>query len=300
MVYWSRGKAKRGSASEAAPSGSALPKAGHSLILGNRISPVTILIGVGMLVHPDAGSNLAERLRDISPEVLWDGNRTAVPGGRGSVRRMELEGKEYLLKRERRGGLLGNLLPDGFFRRAPFLEEWELSLILSREALTPPILARWFIRRGPLFRVYSLVEPLPRAASLVSLWRAGGLTPEILKGAGACVGSLHRRGVRHGDLNAGNLLELPGRGVVAIDWRRSRIEDPLSPGTRKDNLLRLARSLHKVAYAHSLPWPERSWESLAQGYAEGYGSEEPWLREFCSAAERGFTWRRILWPLTRK
>lgn len=251
-----------------------------------------------MLVYPEIDSKLAEELRARSPEALYDAAPSAMPGGRGSVRRIELCGGEYLLKRERRGGLLGRILPDGFFSRTQFLKEWELSLILAREGLTPPILARWFLPSGPLFQVYSLVEPLPRAASLVALWRGGGLTADILRSAGACVGALHRRGVRHGDLNAGNLLFLPERGVVAIDWRRSHIEDPLPPSSRRRNLLRLARSLHKVRHLHRLPWPERTWESLAQGYSEGYGETEPWLGPFAKEAAGGFTWRRLLWPLS--
>lgn len=253
-----------------------------------------------MLVHPDLDSEFAQALRGMSPEALWEGTPSAVPGGRGSVRRLRVGERDYLLKRERRGGLLGKILPDGFFVRAPFLEEWELSLILSREGLTPPILARWFVRSGLTYGVFSLVEPLPRAASLVSLWKAGGLEGDILRSAGACVGSLHRRGVRHGDLNAGNLLFLPEGRVVAIDWRRSHIEDPLPAPARRRNLLRLARSLHKVGHLHALPWPERVWENLAEGYGEGYGAREPWLGAFPNDAARGFTWRRLLWPLSMR
>jgi 3-deoxy-D-manno-octulosonic acid kinase len=252
------------------------------------------------LIHPDLDPGIAQSLRGVSPEDLWERASATVSGGRGSVRRLKVGEREYLLKRERRGGLLGKILPDGFFTRSPFLEEWELSLILSREGLTPPIIARWFIRKGLLFGVFSLVEPLPRSASLVSLWKGGGLDPDVVRSAGVCVGSLHKRGVRHGDLNAGNLLAMPEGGVVAIDWRRSHIDDPLSEKVRRANLLRLARSLHKVQHLHLLPWPEGTWERLAEGYGEGYGAKEPWLETFPAQAARGFTWRRLLWPLSGK
>lgn len=119
----------------------------------------------------------------------------------------------------------------------------------------------------------------------------------VLAAAGRASARLHREGVLHGDLNAGNILFASGSEALFLDLRHSRLLPALiSPWARRDNLLRLCRSLHKLHAIHGLHWPEAPGEMLAAGYAEGWGSAETWLGDIVLAMDRGFPWRRrLLW-----
>jgi len=246
----------------------------------------------GLLVHPGLDAVVAREVATLDPAAEWAAAEP-LSGGRGTVRRLTVTGRTFLLKRESRGGMSGRLLPDRYLRREPFLREWALSLWLDERALTPPLRARWFVPRGISFQVFTLLEPLPDARSLADLVRDGLHRPKDFRGAGACVARLHSKGVLHGDLNAGNLL-LATTGIVAIDWRHSSREATLSPGARRANLDRLARSLVKVA-GRDRPLDQEAWRALAEGYGEGIGEADPWLEEWSESAGRVCPLRRGLW-----
>jgi len=251
----------------------------------------------GLLLHPDLEVPAAEALVALDPAEAWLGAEP-LSGGRGTVRRLGLAGRELLLKRESRGGLAGRVLPDRYLRREPFLREWALSRWLDARGATPPLRARWFVPRGGGFQVFTAIEPLPGARSLAELVRSGLAHEGDLRNAGACVGRLHRLGVLHGDLNAGNLL-LSDTAVRAIDWRHSSREDRLSPALRRANLDRLARSLVKVAGKERSLGRER-WRALAEGYAEGFGASEPWLEAWQGRAGQIGPLRRWLWAVLKR
>lgn len=250
------------------------------------------MIAPGLLLHPDLDAPSAREVAALDPSAAWAGAQP-LPGGRGTVRRFALAGRELLLKRESRGGWAGRLLPALYLCREPFLREWALSLWLEAKGVTPPLWARWFLPRGGVFEVFTLMEPLPEVLSLADLLRSGTCAADDLRRAGECVGHLHGLGVVHGDLNAGNLLLAPAR-VWAIDWRHSSREESLSPAARRTNLDRLARSLVKVA-GDAGPLGEGTWRSLAEGYGEGFGAADPWLVEWTSGAGRVCPLRRWLW-----
>jgi tRNA A-37 threonylcarbamoyl transferase component Bud32 len=117
----------------------------------------------------------------------------------------------------------------------------------------------------------------------------------VLDAAGHAVARLHREGVLHGDLNAGNILFGPDGDALFLDLRHSRVLDGgLPTQARQRNVLRLCRSLHKLHAIHDRRWPERPGEILAAGYALGWGSTEAWLDDIVLAMDRGFPWRRRL------
>lgn len=226
---------------------------------------------------------------------LWKGAQ-AMQGGRGSARLVRLEGRDFVLKRERRGGRLSVALPDRYLSKGPFLKEWALGLHLAEKGLAPKPVAL-LLHGCPIgFQAFAMTEAHLPSRSLADLWREGELDAEVLGRAGEAVAGLHRSGVLHGDLNAGNLLFARAPLPLLIDLRHSSwTEGPPSPSTRRHNLLRLCRSLHKLQHRHGRDWPGEPWKALLAGYSKGWGGEESWHPAFLSAAERGFPIRSLFW-----
>jgi len=226
---------------------------------------------------------------------LWT-SADPLPGGRGTARFCLTEGRRAVVKKESRGGLAGHFLPDLFLLHGPFSREREVAGHLKKSGLAPAILDRQFVRKGPLFAVFTLVENSEGANSLVDLWKAGRLDASALTSAGLGVGRLHRAGVLHGDLNAGNLMITPVGEALFLDLRHSKqLKRPPSAASRRRNLLRLARSLHKVRHTLDLEWPQDVWTILSTGYAETWGEREPWLKEWALRCMRGFPIRQLFW-----
>jgi len=247
------------------------------------------------LIHDALPEPLRAVARMPDPRPLLGEDAKPLSGGRGGSWRVCVESLLCLLKEERRGGMAAKILPDVFVSRGPFLEEWETARFLARESLTPPLFVRWLLPAGPCFRCWTLGRFVEGAVSLSRVWGTGDIGVEALEDAGRFVGGLHRRGVMHGDLNLGNLL-LDGAGnLQAIDWRRSVRAADLPPGPRKENLLRLVRSMHKIRRAGGADCPPGFWPPLAEGYAEGYGEREDWAEAFVRRAEEGFPVHALFW-----
>jgi tRNA A-37 threonylcarbamoyl transferase component Bud32 len=201
-----------------------------------------------------------------------------------------------VIKKESRGGLTGHFLPDLFLLSGPFSRERQIAAHLKESGLAPAIMERQFARKGPLSAVFTLVEYSEGARSLADLWRAERLDASALTAAGLGVGRLHRAGVLHGDLNAGNVLITPAGEALFLDLRHSKQSMRLpSASSRRRNLLRLARSLYKVRHTLDLRWPQDVWANLGAGYAEGWGEREAWLEGWALRCERGFPVRQLFW-----
>jgi tRNA A-37 threonylcarbamoyl transferase component Bud32 len=246
-------------------------------------------------LSPDLPEELARAIQERGLEGLWAGAEE-LPGGRGTARTLTLCGVEMVLKREARGGWAGRFLPDLYLSPAPFDKEWALVSRLSCAGLCARPVAQEIVATGPFLRVYQATEAVREGASLLQLWQAGALMEEHLFRAGSATGRLHRAGILHGDLNAGNLL-LPQAGRCRfLDLRHSEAFDGPAPlAGRRRNLTRLARSLHQLHHTRGLAWPSDPWEQLASGYAEGWGEREPWLAEWAAQATQGFPLRALLW-----
>ena len=231
--------------------------------------------------------------------ALW-GRSEPLSGGRGTARVCAVDGRRAVVKRESRGGLSRRLLPDLFLCRRPFQHEFHLMERLNVLGLSPRPLGRQFVRKGALFAAYTLLEYAEGARSLAQLWKEGHLDAAALARAGRGAARLHRAGAVHGDLNAGNLLLADQGEALFLDLRHSRLRPrPASPAGRRRNLLRLARSLHKIRKISGLPWPCGTWEALASGYAEGWGEAEAWLAPWAERCARGFPLRSLWWRTAR-
>lgn len=201
-----------------------------------------------------------------------------------------------VIKRESRGGMGGKILPDLYLVRGPFLREWRLACRLSALGLSPPPVAQEHHRFGPLFAVYGASLAVAGGTSLADLWKEGKMDGSPWIRSGEAVGRLHREGILHGDLNAGNLVAGQDGRVLFLDLRHSRTFGT-KPGARAraKNLGRLKRSLIKLNATRGLPLPDDVWGLISSGYAEGWGEREPWLEGWEVAAARPFPFRRLFW-----
>jgi hypothetical protein len=255
-------------------------------------------VKITLFLNEQLESTQREAIEKRGLKGLWR-EASPLPGGRGTARTHRLGELILVVKREARGGWGARVLPDLYLLHGPFLREWQLACRLSALGLSPQPVAQEFHGLGPLFGVYSASHSITGGTSLVELWRKGKAVPSLWREAGGAVGRLHREGVIHGDLNVGNLLVTVDEAIQFLDLRHSRFGKGTPPTrARSQNLSRLARSLHKLNATERLPLPETLWECLSEGYAEGWGEREAWLKGWEELAARGFPLRRVLWRRT--
>lgn len=253
-------------------------------------------------IHPGCGSALEAEITRLDVAKV-SGTMTPDDGvpGRGGIGNIFIMGQRLLFKRERRGGLSSHFMPDLYFSREPFLRELSLSLMMEAKGLAPRLMARWFLITAGAAEVFTLMQPLENAVSLMEILSSGGQGTSHLRAAGELVGRLHALGVYHGDLNAGNIL-IDGSGRAwGIDWRHSCLFVPFPDDLRLANLLRLERSIVKTLSASGARLAEDGWEALALGYREGGGfGDERLTRQWLKSLGRRFLFRRFFWERSQK
>jgi 3-deoxy-D-manno-octulosonic acid kinase len=192
--------------------------------------------------------------------------------GRGAALYIKsAEGKRYVLRHYRRGGVVAHIAGDRFLwgseqRTRPFVE-WQLTYRLHRAGLPVPApIAARYRRRGALYTGDIITERLAVVGSLTSCLATGALSVLTWVAIGRCLRRFHDLGVCHADLNAHNVL-LSEESVYLVDSDRCRLR---APGMWRDaNLVRLRRSLEKVTWA--LPrerFGESDWHALLDGYRQ--------------------------------
>jgi 3-deoxy-D-manno-octulosonic acid kinase len=238
------------------------------------------LAGGAMLYDASRAGNLSAEW--FEPRY-WEA-RGALDGGargRGSVQFVNSsDGRRYVLRHYRRGGLIARIVADRYLWRGaddtrPFAE-WQLTYHLHRAGLPVPApVAARYVRSGSTYRGDIITERLPAVGTLAACLRTGALSVLTWILVGRCIRLFHDAGVSHADLNAHNVL-LSEEHVYLIDFDRCRLR---APGLWRDgNLVRLRRSLEKISWA--LPpdrFSEADWHALLDGYrhASGKGELQP-------------------------
>jgi 3-deoxy-D-manno-octulosonic acid kinase len=215
-------------------------------------------------------------------EPRYWANRSELEGhaqGRGTVWYLRgAEGRRYVLRHYRRGGLVARLWGDRYGWRdepstRPFAE-WQLTYRLHRAGLPvpAPVGAR-YQRQGGHYRGDIITERLPTVGTLAECLRTGALSVATWIAIGRCIRRFHDFDVCHADLNAHNVL-LSEESVYLVDFDRARLRPP---GLWRDtNLVRLHRSLEKVTWG--LPaerFAEADWHGLLDGYRQSAGKSAP-------------------------
>ncbi len=181
-------------------------------------------------------------------------------GGRGPLRRLSLpDGGAGLVKHYRHGGLLAALLGDVYWQRPP--RPWR-ELVATETAraagvCAPEVLAALVrpLGAGPparwLYRGDLVTRELPGRRSLAEALEAAPPAERRLwiEAAAAAVRTLHRAGIRHPDLNVGNLLAGAGADepIAIVDFDRAAVTArPVGRWGRLWARRRIARSVAKL------------------------------------------------------
>jgi len=233
--------------------------------------------GGAMLYDASRASNLHPEWFDLS---YWQarGELDGSARGRGAAHFIRSNGKRYVLRHYRRGGLVARFLGDRYLWQGeegtrPFTE-WQLTYRLHRAGLPVPApIAARYRHSGVLYTGDILTERLPTVGSLAECLNTGALSTLTWISIGRCIRRFHDLGVCHADLNTHNVL-LSEEAVYLIDFDRCQLR---SPGLWCDvNLVRLRRSVEKIAWG--LP-PERfteaDWHALLDGYLRSPDKSEP-------------------------
>ena len=184
-------------------------------------------------------------------------------GGRQAAWYVRCGEHDGVLRRYRRGGLMARLLKDRYLwtgvQKVRSLNEFDILRSLYEAGLpVPRPFAAAYWRSGPSYRAAIMVERLHDVRPLAS-----ALDVADSEQVAGSIYAMHEQGVWHADLNAYNiLLDRDGRAWL-IDFDKAS-RPVLSPERRGANLLRLRRSLAKVAGAAGIGW----WDELNRSYAK--------------------------------
>jgi 3-deoxy-D-manno-octulosonic acid kinase len=222
----------------------------------------------GVLYDP---SRVSEPQEAIFDPASWQarGNLIGRGSGRGTVYFLASGASEWVLRRYRRGGIVGRWIDEDFFytgaeRTRGFRELRLLAEIHARGLPVPRPIAAHYHRHALSYTADLITERLD--AEPLSTWLArGSLAEPVWRGIGAMVARFHAEGVWHADLTAHNILLDAGGGAWLLDFDRGRIR---APGAwRERNLARLLRSLRKIRpQVAESQYPDAQWQWLLEGY----------------------------------
>jgi len=195
--------------------------------------------------------------------------------GRGAAHYVNSEGRRFVLRHYRRGGLAARFSRDRYFwqgedQTRPFAE-WQLTYRLHRAGLPVPApLAARYQHNGLTYTGDIITERLATVGSLAECLAKGALSILTWIAIGRCIRRFHDLGVCHADLNAHNLLLNEDAKVYMIDFDQCQLR---RAGLWRDgNLVRLRRSLEKITYGYPRDrFGEADWHGLLDGYRQSSG-----------------------------
>ena len=200
--------------------------------------------------------------------------------GRGQAYRVDHDGRQFVLRRYQRGGVIARFNRDAFLRTGGTAQSramQEFALLRKLQSWSMPVPragAAQFHRQGLVYRAAILVEWIADSRNVAQILAIRSLTPSEWFELGRAIRLLHQRGVFHSDLNCHNLLlDAAGRAWV-VDFDKCGVR-PDGPW-KQANLERLARSLRKEARKNpQLHWTPADWPLLLNGYGDQRWSAAP-------------------------
>lgn len=231
-------------------------------------------------------------LAEVSLDQFW-GKLEPMPGakGRGGVGRLQVAGRDLVVRPYRRGGAFGKLLNDRYSRPARARQELEVLHHLQMEGVpvVAPIAA--VAKKGRAFwRLRLCTEWLADAQTVPAFLAA---FPERRRQTAEAVGLVVRlafdAGLRHQDLHLDNVLVRPSGDrvrAVLVDLDRARIEAPVTDRARDTMLVRMQR--HLVRHGSRLPTVPTAAETMR--FLRGLGMDRN---------QRHEAWRSLLVKLDR-
>lgn len=229
--------------------------------------------------------------------------RTALSGGRGSASVHTVDGLgEVVLRRYRRGGLIGKVLVDRYLSASrPFRELDVLALAHSRGVPVPEVIGASSIRAGAFWHRGRIVTRLIPGSRTLPVFISnnrndGRIVTEVLRKAGRAIRKMHEAGIDHADLNMNNILVDTKRAAYVIDFDKATVCPDLGKSRRLRNLRRLLRSARKLA-GMGLDFTDADFERILEGYCGTDGQLHENMRKSTTgshrAALRGFLSRLV-------
>ncbi|MGH7804285.1 MAG: lipopolysaccharide kinase InaA family protein, partial [Candidatus Binatia bacterium] len=203
------------------------------------------------------------------PEV----ERHPIAGGRGGTSSVQTPRGRVVLRPYRRGGAVRWLGSTFFgFRPRPFREFWTLLSAWRRGLpVVEPVAAIVERGLGPVYRGW-LVTIEVSGAEPLSQWIRTHPVGAAIAPLAAGLRRIHGAGLRHPDLNLGNVLVREGPSLLFLDFDRARLEGrPLGDSHRRSALRRLRRSARKLD-PEGAAFPEAELDRLESLYWSGSDS----------------------------
>lgn len=244
---------------------------------------------------------VAKELAALGLDAFW-APLQPLPGakGRGGVGRLELSGRQVVVRPYRRGGALAALLGDRY--AGPGRARDELQLLAALQQLAVPVvrpLAAVARRHGVSWRLRLCTEWLPAALPVPAFFAAEpARRRECAAAVGVVVQHAFAAGLQHPDLHVDNVLCRLVDGkvqVVLVDLDRARLGPALTARQRDDMLVRMAR--HLVRHHEHLPARPSAAEMmrfLTAFWPVRAERHQQW-RHLVGRLQEALRWRRLRW-----
>jgi len=229
--------------------------------------------------------------------------------GRGDVACIPVQGREdenMIIRKYLRGGFVRVINRDVYIGRERPLRELAATARAAAQGIPAPVvLAAVSVKAaGPLYRGYLISRELSGCIDLPSYLSQAAQKGEAafadakraaLQQAAALVRRMHDAGLYHGDLNMKNILinTAAPECLFIIDWDKSRDKTTLSVTERSENLLRLCRSMLKLA-RRGLPVTDAD----AAFFLEACGQGRLEVQQNLQRLHRSVSARKLLWRLS--
>ena len=248
----------------------------------------------------------------FSPDGRRDEERIpdAEESGREPLGRLVVDGTDALVRRFTHGGLARAITGRRFKDPARPFEELRLSERLRGLGIrTPRVIAARAVRAaGPGFELSLVIERVDGTIDVGRLMgdvRAGrapkGALRRAVADSGLLVGSLHRAGFLHADLQPANLLVTRAgtRGAIVLDLDRSRFaaQGPLPGDLALANLARLWRHVRRREQRYGAVLTSGDRALFLESYGVARGGSADLASRIDRAADRGGLAHRLGWWL---
>lgn len=180
-------------------------------------------------------------------------------GGRNSAWFIKLNNIDAVLRHYRRGGIIGKVIKNNYFwaglqKTRSFHEFNILNNIYNQGLCVPQPIAAIAQRKGLTYTAAIIVTTIENSKTLAEIILQDENVNETISAAVAkSIIKLHNSGFWHADLNAYNILIDNENRAWIIDFDKAQ-NTVLTPKLRKNNLLRLQRSILKISNNRAKMW----------------------------------------------
>ncbi|MEP0357571.1 3-deoxy-D-manno-octulosonic acid kinase [Paraglaciecola sp.] len=211
--------------------------------------------------------------KDIFTKKYWQSKDALIgkAAGRGTTYFFKHDNKEYVLRRYRRGGLIGKVLSDQYFYNGlkntrAWLEFNLLEHMHNQKLHCPAPVAARVVKYGMYYCADIILEKIPEALDLHHILMQQTLPIEAWQTIGKTIADFHNHQVYHHDLNIRNIMLDNTLKAWLIDFDKCAIKP--EGDWKPSNIERLKRSFDKEKTLAKINWQQSDWETLLQAYTQ--------------------------------